>query len=280
MRNNEQRLESLHNLQDLQSSQVKTTKELEFVVPTEFVDLPSKGRLYPEDHPYFNKESIEIYFATAKENDILTSQSLIEKGLVFDKLIESVLVKKVDARKLLECDRKAILIQVRKSGFSPTYETSTNCNKCGNITGISVDLENQVQVFENLENLENVEFSKDKTFFLELPRTKIRVEVRFLNGEDDNVLFENNKKRKKNKKPERYFTDRLKQLVVSVNGNSSPVYIADFCNWVSLLEAKYIVETYNKICPKITINSTFNCECGNDGTVEVPINVDFFWPNE
>ena len=44
--------------------------------PTEVVDLPSKGLLYPEGHP-LSKGTIEMKYMTAKEEDILTSQNLI-----------------------------------------------------------------------------------------------------------------------------------------------------------------------------------------------------------
>ena len=57
---------------------------LSFAVPTELVDIPSKGKFYPEGHPLHNMETVEMRFMTAKEEDILTSQSLIRKGVVID----------------------------------------------------------------------------------------------------------------------------------------------------------------------------------------------------
>ena len=65
-----------------------------FVVPTEFVDLPSQGRFYPQGHPLHNKDSIEIKQMTAKEEDILTSRTLLKKGVALEKLIESIIIDK------------------------------------------------------------------------------------------------------------------------------------------------------------------------------------------
>ena len=48
--------------------------------PSEVVDLPSKGLLYPKDHPCSSGQ-IEIKYMTAKEEDILTSRNLIQKGI-------------------------------------------------------------------------------------------------------------------------------------------------------------------------------------------------------
>ena len=41
-----------------------------FVIPTEFVELPSEGKFYPEGHPLHNVGNIEIKQMTAKEEDI------------------------------------------------------------------------------------------------------------------------------------------------------------------------------------------------------------------
>ena len=49
-----------------------TNSLLQYVAPTQFVDLPSKGKYYEPDHPLYNKENIEIRFMTAKDEDILT----------------------------------------------------------------------------------------------------------------------------------------------------------------------------------------------------------------
>ena len=58
--------------------------------PTEVLALPSKGLLYPEDSP-LRSGQIDVKYMTAKEEDILTSTNLIEKGLVIDRLLESVI---------------------------------------------------------------------------------------------------------------------------------------------------------------------------------------------
>ena len=65
---------------------------LAFAVPTEFVELPSRGEYYSEDHPFYKQEAVEIRFMTAKDEDILSSQALLKKGLVIDRLLESLIV--------------------------------------------------------------------------------------------------------------------------------------------------------------------------------------------
>ncbi|WP_286982484.1 hypothetical protein, partial [Haliea sp.] len=63
--------------------------ELKF--PSEVIDLPSKGLLYPKDNP-LSSGQVEMKYMTAKEEDILTNQAYITKGIVIDKLLESLIL--------------------------------------------------------------------------------------------------------------------------------------------------------------------------------------------
>ena len=59
--------------------------------PSEVVDLPSGGKVYPKDSPLSNGK-IELKYMTAKEEDILTSDNLIKKGVVITKLLDSLIL--------------------------------------------------------------------------------------------------------------------------------------------------------------------------------------------
>ena len=60
-------------------------------IPTEIVELPSKGLIYPPSSP-LSKGEVEMKYMTAKEEDILTNQNYINKGTVLDELIKSLIV--------------------------------------------------------------------------------------------------------------------------------------------------------------------------------------------
>jgi hypothetical protein len=92
----------------------------EFKLPTETVELPSKGLLYPEDSE-LAKGIIEIKYMTAKEEDILTNQSYIKNGTVLDKLIKSLIVSKINYDDLLVGDKNAIMIAARILGYGAEY---------------------------------------------------------------------------------------------------------------------------------------------------------------
>ena len=93
----------------------------EFKFPTEEVELPSKGLFYPKDHP-LSSGKIEIKYMTAKEEDILSNQSYIAKGIVLDKLLDSVIINKdIKHRDLVVGDKNAVLIATRILGYGKEY---------------------------------------------------------------------------------------------------------------------------------------------------------------
>ena len=101
----------------------------EYKFPTEVVDLPSKGLLYPKDSP-LSSGQIEIKYMTAKEEDILTSANLIKKGVVVEKLIEALVVdKSIDVNDLLVGDKNAILIASRILAYGKEYNVDIGGQK-------------------------------------------------------------------------------------------------------------------------------------------------------
>ena len=86
---------------------------MESKYPTETIDLPSGGKLYPQDSP-LSSGKIEIKYMTAKEEDILTSANLIKKGVVIDRLLDSIIVTEgVGIDDLILGDKNAIMVAAR-----------------------------------------------------------------------------------------------------------------------------------------------------------------------
>ena len=89
----------------------------EFKFPTEEVDLPSKGLIYAKDNP-LSSGKVEIKYMTAKEEDILSNQAFIQKGIVLEKLLKSVIINKdINLDDLIVGDKNAVLIATRILGY-------------------------------------------------------------------------------------------------------------------------------------------------------------------
>ena len=156
---------------------------LSFAVPTEHVELPSQGRYYPENHPLFNQETVEIKFMTAKEEDILTSPSLVKKGLAIERLLKSIMVEKnIDPGSLLIGDRNAIQVASRVTGYGSDYAIKGTCPSCGTTKDWTVDLEGLDVIEGGEENAQGYDIvaNGNDTFNVTLPKTGVIATVRLL----------------------------------------------------------------------------------------------------
>ena len=91
-----------------------------FKFPTETVELPSRGLLYPEGNP-LRSGKIEMKYMTAKEEDILTNQNYIKDGSVLDRLVKSLIVTKIDYNDLIVGDKNAVMVAARVLGYGADY---------------------------------------------------------------------------------------------------------------------------------------------------------------
>tara|TARA_R110000824_G_scaffold353385_1_gene540571 strand:+ start:3224 stop:4078 length:855 start_codon:yes stop_codon:yes gene_type:complete len=255
---------------------------LDFSIPTEFVDLPSEGRYYPENHPLHGKETVEIKYMTAKEEDILTSPSLLKKGMTIDRLLRSILMDKtIDPQHLLSGDRNAIIIATRKTGYGEEYKARIGCPACFNTSVWEVNLddlditEGGAQSATGYDVVEN----DDATFTVTLPKSKVKVGVKLFTGREEKALSTAIEKRKKHKLDENNLTEQLRTMIVSVNGSRQISDIERFINFVPAFDSKYLRNTYTKLMPNIDMTSDFECpECSYESPMEVPLTAEFFWP--
>ena len=110
--------------QTQQQPQIQPQAEQKPQFPTEEVTLPSKGLIYPPENP-LSKGVLEMKYMTAKEEDILSNQSFIQKGIVLDKLLRSVIIdKKINPDDLIVGDKNAVLIATRILGYGKDYDVT------------------------------------------------------------------------------------------------------------------------------------------------------------
>jgi len=265
----------------LAGTQNESQATFSFATPTEFVDLPSQGRFYPEGHPLHRIDTVEIRFMTAKDEDILTSKPLLRKGLAVDRFLQNIIVNKgINISNLLVGDKNAILVAARITGYGADYKTKVTCPNCGASSQFEFDL-NSGKIVHGDENLEehSTTLTDDGTYLLKLPRSKVDVEMRMLLGTDEKKLLQLMEKRKKHKLPESAVTDQFKLMIVSVNGHSDGNSVHSFVDNMPASDAKYLRETYSKIVPNIDLTQNFEClECDVEQEMEVPFTADFFWP--
>jgi len=249
---------------------------LDFVLPTEFVELPTKGKFYSEEHPLHNKESIEIRYMTAKDTDILTSKSLLKKGIAVDRMLQNIIIdESIKVDDLYSGDKNALLIAARINGFGPEYKTKITCPSCGVVKENSFNLESLgCDGFETETSV-----SSHGTFSVELPVTKVSVECRLLTGADEKKIFMQSEKRKKHNLPETSLTDQYKLFIVSIESETERGLVEKFVDLMPARDASYLRSAYEKACPNIDLSHDFSCDsCDAEAQINIPFSANFFWP--
>ena len=239
--------------------------------PSEKVTLPSKGLLYPKESP-LSKGFIEMKYMTAREEDILTNQSLIQKGEVIDELLKSLIVTSgVDYNDLLVGDKNAIMVAARVLGYGADYEFTYNNEKQKiNLTEIK-DIPMDESLIEDGKN----------NFTYTLPTSKIEVTFKLLTHGDEKALENELKGLKKlNKKSSPDLSTRMKHIITSVNGDSERKAIREFVDTTFL--ARDTRELRNYVAgmqPDVDLSFDYEDSRGDLQRVDIPIEVSFFWPD-
>ena len=260
-----------------QEAPPEVLKGLDFVAPTELVDLPSKGN-YPQGHPLCEKDTIEIRYMTAKDEDILTNQSLLKKGVAIDRFLKNVILdKNINADTLYIGDRNAILIAARISGYGAAYETKVNCPNCGAANRVNFDLSNPDVIAPEIKEGFNMVVEENK-YFVTTPLTKLKIGLRILTGKDESYLA----KRLTDKKTKDLanVTEQFRLMISSVEGDSTRKTIDYYVDNMPTQDSTYLRAAYAMINPSVKIVNDFECSsCGYEQELEVPFGADFFWPN-
>jgi hypothetical protein len=242
-------------------------EESKFKMPTETVELPSKGLLYPEDSE-LAKGTIEIKYMTAREEDILTNQAYIKNGTVLDKLMKSLIVSKINYDELLIGDKNAIMIASRILGYGSDYSFSYNNEE------YTVDL----SLIENKPLKEELFTNRTNEFSFTLPKSKNNITFKLLSHKDEqdiNRELEGLKKINKDSDPS--LSTRLKYMITSVEGLRDKKDIREFVDNALLAQDSRALREYIKeIQPDVDLTFFPN---DTNNRVSIPIGVSFFWPD-
>ena len=253
-----------------------------FVVPSEFVELPSKGRFYPENHPLHKQEVVEIKHMTAKEEDILTSRALLKKGVAIDRAMQSIIKdSRLNVNTMLTGDRNAVLIAARISGYGSEYITQVTCPACNNQQRETFDL-SALNAYDGgeVDLTSEITDHHNGTFTTVLPASNLEVTFRLLTGVDERNLITQLEGARKRKQQENTVTRQLKMMIVAVNGIEERDTINNVVDQLPSRDSRHLRTFYKVATPNVDMSQDFECEaCDYEDTLEVPLTADFFWPD-
>jgi hypothetical protein len=260
------------------STQTDQLQKIEY--PSEVVDLPSKGWFYSPNSP-LSSGKIDIKYMTAKEEDILTSQNLIKKGVVLDKLLEQLIVTpNVKLDEILVGDKNAIFIASRVLAYGKDYKIKFKDPSTGDDIEDIIDLtklESREIDFEKYTRGENI-------FEYTLPHSERTLHWKLLTHADEQAIdaeIKGMKKFTKNKNESSEVTTRLKYVIQALDGNEDRSKIKSFVDKELLARDSLAFREHIKENTP-DLDMTFNFESEDTGYTErmtIPLGVDFFYPS-
>ena len=248
--------------------------ESKFKFPTETVELPSKGLIYPKDNP-LSSGKIEMKYMTAKEEDILTNVNYLQKGIVLDKLIESLIISKVNYNDIITGDKNALLIASRVLGYGKDYTFRAVNPTTNRVEDFEIDL----TTLED-KNLDPKDLKEQgiNEFEFTLPHSKTSLTFKLLTHGDEKAIdreIEGLKKIKKDSNPES--TTRLKHIITSVDGDREKKTIREFVdNYLLARDSRALRQEIVRVAPDVEM--VYTGEDVKEG-INIPIDTTFFWPD-
>jgi hypothetical protein len=239
--------------------------------PTEEVTLPSKGLIYSPENP-LSKGVVEMKYMTAREEDILTNDSYIKKGIVIDKLLQSLIVTPIDYDDLIVGDKNAIMVAARVLGYGKDYTFKRGDKE------YTVDLTSVDDIELKEENL--LEKGKNE-FKFTLPTTNKMVTFKILTHGDEKKIQQEIQGIQKSTQTKSEVTTRLKHMILSIDGDAERKTIREFVdNQLLARDARALREYIKEVQPDIDLTFDIETEDGDvkEG-VNIPIGITFFWPD-
>ena len=261
--------------QQVASGQIPT-RQINEDVPVEEIELPSRGRYYPDGHP-LSTGKILLRYPTAREEDILTSKSFIQKGTVIDVFLQALIVdKSINLDDILLGDKNALVVASRIMAYGKDYPVTVTCPSCRTAGEIVIDISEL-----DTKEIEGFEKISGNDFEITLPASKAVVRFKVLTQRDDkevdSILKQTKKSIKMQTSPE--ITTRLRVAITSINGNEDRMEIKRFVDTMLTLDSKKLRDEISRVSPDIDMKFTFQCdECGHEERMNMPIGINFFWP--
>jgi hypothetical protein len=243
-------------------------------LPTEVIELPSKGLIYPEDH-ILHSGKLEIVYPGAKQEDILTNANYIDKGLAYtiDKYLESIVLTDVNLDELIPGDKDGLMIAARILGLGKNYTTN-----------ITIDKKPEPITFD-LTYLQEKTLKEDlitpgvNEFTYTLQRGQV-IKFKLLTGVDVTKMEEEEAGIKKTSPGYSASTSLyLKFAITEVDGERKVGEIRKFVDRMLQTDTRELKKYISEVTPGYVWKA--NGVRANNEVVEdlyVPFTADFFWP--
>jgi len=244
----------------------------DLIVGYETVKLPSRGLFYKN-----GLSEVDVEYMTSKDEDLLTTPSLIQSGQALPKLLKrKIKTSGVEVEKLLPGDKSALILFLRTSSYGPEYTVEVQDPRTGEYFKETVDLFKlkPKEIKEHPD--ENLEFS------FELPMRKKLVKFRILTSGEEEAIRKNADSimQQYGEEYAQYSTLKMKSAITSIDGNGDRNYINKFVDAIPAYDSTKLKKKYNDVSPEFDMGYEFTAKDGYKFTAYLMVGSDFFFPND
>jgi len=261
---------SAFNPEDYQNAMSRET-DPDLMTSYEIVKLPSQGLFYKH-----GISEVNVEYMTSKDEDLLTTPSLIENGTVLDILLRrKIKTKGINADELLAGDRNAIILFLRSSSYGSTYTVQVPDPRTNVVFKTDVDLlKLRYKKMTEQPDAEGL-------FSIKLPMRKKTVKFKLLTAGEETMLFNQAEAHKEafGQEFSEFSTLKLKSHVVSIDGKTDRSYIGKFIDAMPALDALTIRRKIIDVSPDVDMEYEFKTKDGYKFKAQLSVGIDFFFPS-
>jgi len=241
------------NPQDFEKAMSKET-DPDLMTSYEIVKLPSKGLFYSH-----GISEVHVEYMTSKDEDLLTTPSLIDGGGILDILLRrKIKTPGIAVEDLLQGDRNAIILFLRTSSYGADYSVQVSDPRTGVPFSAKVDL-------LKLKYKEPTQMPDQYGYFqVEIPMRKKVVTFRLISNGEDNTIYKKSEAQKEayNLEFSEYSTMKLKAHIVAINEKTDRSYIDRFVDAMPALDALTIRRKIMEVSPDVDMKYEFQAKDG------------------
>jgi len=244
-------------LVELAKKQYEQSKQIN-KFPANIVKFPSAGKVYPESSP-LRKGEIEMRHMTAYDEDILTNSTYISNGVIFDKLLESLIITPgVNVDDLIYTDKESLIVSARILGYGNDY-----------IIVVQDKNDKPIKATIDLTKLNFKPFdltSDENGCFTYQTQNAQEIKYRLL-SESEVIAIDS----------EKQVSDYLNKSIYSVNGDTNKKTIQDFIKYELIaMESRKLRLAINENIPGIDSNTQAIGEDGGTYSAVFQFSADLF----
>ncbi len=237
----------------------------------ETIKLPSNGLFYSD-----GLNEVNVEYMTSKDEDLLTTPSLLENGTMLDILLKRKIKSQgVVVEDLLEGDRNAIILFLRTSSYGSNYSVQAIDPRTGIAFKTAVDL-------LKLQYKEITDLPDEYGHFtVDIPMRKKTVTIKLLSSGDIAKLQKkaNDIKDAYGQEFSEFTTMKLKAHIVAINEKTDRNYINKFVDAMPALDALTIRRKILDVSPDVDMGYEFTTSDGYKFKSYLTVGMDFFFPS-